>query len=147
MKTSINQVHDIRTDLLMLRNNLTPQRDAVAQLSRAEMPIFKKETRVYLRDVYDHMIRVLENLDTHREVVTSLMEVQSTLVSNSLNEVIKVLTVIFTITIPASIITSAFGMNVMYPGFGAWEGLALALALMIGFSSITFLYLRRKGWV
>ncbi len=147
MKTSINQVHDIRTDLMILRNNLTPQRDAVAQLSRAEMPVFKKETRIYLRDVYDHMIRVLDNLDTHREVVTSLMEVQSTLVSNSLNEVIKVLTVIFTITIPASIITSAFGMNVMYPGFGAWEGLALALGLVIGFSLITFAYLRRKGWV
>ena len=147
MKTGINQIHDIRTDLLMLRNNLTPQSDAVAQLSRADMPVFKKETRLYLRDVYDHMLRALDNLDTHREVVTSLMEVQSTLVSNSLNEVIKVLTVIFTITIPASIITSAFGMNVMYPGFGAWEGLAFAVILMAVMTAVTFLYLKGKKWI
>ncbi len=147
MKTGINQIHDIRTDLLVLRNNLTPQRDAVAQLARAEMPVFRKDTRIYLRDVYDHMIRVLDNIDTHREVVTSLMEVQSTLVSNSLNEVIKVLTVIFTVTIPAAIITSAFGMNVMYPGFGGWEGLAIALTLIMVSTLITFLYLRRKGWM
>jgi len=147
MKTSINQIHDIRTDLLKLRNLLTPERDMVAQLSRAEMPVFRKEMRVYLRDIYDHMILVLDNLDTHREVVTSLMEVQSTLVSNSLNEVIKVLTVIFTITIPASIITSAFGMNVWYPGFLEPLGLGIALGLMIVFSLITFIYLRRKKWL
>jgi len=147
MKTGINRIHDIRTDLLMLRNSLTSQRDAIAQLYRADMPVFKKETKVYIRDIYDHMIRVLDNLDTYREVVSSLMEVQSTLVGNSLNEVIKVLTVIFTITIPASIITSAFGMNVMYPGFGAWEGLAIALSLILGFSMLTVWYLRRKGWI
>ena len=147
MKTGINRIHDIRTDLLMLRNSLTPQRDVLAQLSRSEVPVLRKETRVYMRDIYDHMIRVLDDIDTHREVVSSLMEVQSTLVGNSLNEVIKVLTVIFTVTIPAAIVTSAFGMNVMYPGFGGWEGLAVALTLIVVFTLITFLYLRRKRWM
>jgi len=147
MKTGINRIHDIRTDLLMLRNSLTPQRDVLAQLSRSEVPVLRKETRVYMRDIYDHMIRVLDDIDTHREVVSSLMEVQSTLVGNSLNEVIKVLTVIFTVTIPAAIVTSAFGMNVMYPGFGGWEGLAIALTLIVVFTLITFLYLRRKRWM
>lgn len=146
-KTGIDRIHAIRTDLLVLRNALTPQRDAVATMSRADMPVFKKETRTYLRDVYDHMIRTLDILDTYREVVTSLMEVQSTLVSNSLNEVIKVLTVIFTVTIPAAIVTSAFGMNVWYPGFLQPLGLAIALTLIVVFTIITFIYLRRKKWM
>ncbi len=146
-KTSIDKIHAIRTDLLMLRNSLTPQRDAVAIMSRVDMPFFKKDTRTYMRDIYDHMIRVLEVLDTHREVVTSLMEVQATMVSNSLNEVIKILTVIFTITIPAAILTSFFGMNVGFPGRDSIWGLGLAIALMGVLTVVMVLYLHRKKWL
>ncbi len=146
-RTGIDRIHGIRTALLLLRKSLTPQRDAVALMSRVDMPVLKKETRMYLRDVYDHMIRVLDTLDTYREVVTSLMEVQATLVSNSLNEVIKVLTIIFTVTIPATIVTGAFGMNVGFLGRDSPLGLLIAVTL-IGASTIaTLVYLNRKKWV
>ena len=146
-KTGIDRIHDIRTDLLLLRKSLTPQRDAVAQMARADMPVFKKETRTYLRDVYDHMIRALDNLDTNREIVTSLMEVQTTLVSNTLNEVIKILTVIFTVTIPAAILTSFFGMNVGFPGRDTIWGLLIAIILVVTFTTVTVFYLRKKKWL
>jgi len=143
----IAKIHQVRTDLLLLRNALRPQRDAFTTITRLELPYFKKETRNYLRDVYDHMIRTLDTLDTYREITTSLMEVQATLASNALNEVIKTLTIIFTITIPLAIVTSAFGMNVGFPGINTPAAFYAAIFLMAGTTFALAWYLHRKGWV
>jgi magnesium transporter len=143
----IAKLHDLRTDLLLVRNALRPQRDVLGTLTRLEVPMFRREMRNYLRDVHDHMITALDTLDTYREILTGLMEVHATLVSNQLNEVIKVLTVIFTITLPLTVITSAFGMNVLFPGFNQPEGLYLALGLMVVPTAGLVLWMRRKGWL
>ncbi|HEY7588145.1 MAG TPA: magnesium/cobalt transporter CorA [Thermoplasmata archaeon] len=143
----INKVHDIRVDLTLIRNALRPQRDLYGTIARLEIPTFRRETRNYLRDVQDHMIRVLDTLDTYREVAVSLMEVGATLASNQMNQVIKVLTVLFTITIPLTIVTSAFGMNVSFPGFNAPEGLYIAMSMMILPTLVLFVWLWRKGWL
>ena len=140
----ITKLHAIRSDLLMLRNALRPQRDAFTTLARLDTPFFRKETRDYLRDVYDHAIRALDTLDTYREIVASLMEVHSALVSNNINEVIKALTVVFTVTLPVAIITSAFGMNVEFPGREGYLGLGLALLLMAATTAATALYMKRR---
>ncbi len=145
-KVSIEKIHAIRTDLLLLRNALRPQRDAFTGIVRLELPYFKKETRNYLRDVYDHMIRTLDTLDTYREIVTSLMEVQATMVSNQINQVIKVLTVIFTVALPLTIITSAYGMNVAFPGLGTEIGFYSAVVLMVGSTVAMFYYMRKRFW-
>jgi magnesium transporter len=143
----IAKIHDLRVDLTLIRNALRPQRDVFGNLARLEMPIFRKEMRNYLRDVQDHMIRVLDTIDTYREISTSLMEVQATLASNQLNEVIKVLTVIFTITLPIAAISSFFGMNVYFFGRDAAEGLYVSIGLM-GVSTAALAYwLHRKGWL
>lgn len=141
---SIDKIHSVRTDLVKLRNALRPQRDSFAQLMRLDLPFFKKDTRNYLRDLYDHMILSLDRLDTQREIVTSLMEVQTALVSNSVNRVIKVLTIIFTVTLPLALLTSAFGMNVDYPGRDKPLGFAMSLILMIGTTAAMAWYLKRK---
>ena len=145
--TAISKIHDIRVDLTLIRNALRPQRDMYGTLSRLEVPTFKRETRNYLRDVQDHMIRVLDTLDTYREVSTSLLEVGATLQANQMNQVIKVLTVLFTITIPLTIVTSAFGMNVGFPGFNQPEGLYLALALMFVPTIVLTYWMWAKGWL
>jgi magnesium transporter len=143
----IARLHDMRTDIIRLRNGLRPQRDMFGLLGRLEIPVFRKETRTYLRDVQDHMISALDALDTNREIVASLMEVQATLASNQVNEVIKVLTVIFTITLPIVIVSSAFGMNVDFPGTTKPEGLYLALLLMALPTIAIVAWIRRKGWL
>lgn len=145
--TAISKIHDIRVDLTLIRNALRPQRDMYGTLSRLETPTFKRETRNYLRDVQDHMIRVLDTLDTYREISTSLMEVGATLQANQMNQVIKVLTVLFTITIPLTIVTSAFGMNVGFPGFNTPEGLYLALGLMFAPTIVLTYWMWHKGWL
>ena len=143
----ISRLHELRTDIVRLRNALRPQRDLFGLLSRLEIPLFHKETRNYLRDVQDHMISALDTLDANREIAASLMEVQATLVSNEVNEVIKVLTVLFTVTLPIAIVSSAFGMNVAFFGFNQAEGLYLALALMIAPTLALVVWMRRKGWL
>ena len=140
-------LHALRSDLVHLRNALRPQRDAFTTLARLELPYFRKDTRDYLRDVYDHMIRTLDTLDTYREVTTSLMELQATLVSNQLNQVIKVLTVLFTVTLPLAIITSAYGMNVAFPGIGTEMGFYSAIVLMIGTTAAMVYYMKRRLWL
>ena len=145
--TGISKIHEVRKDITLLRNALRPERDVLGNLSRLELPVFKKETRNYIRDVQDHMVRALDTLDTLREIATSLMEVQATLSDIQLNQIIKVLTVLFTVTLPLSIVTSAFGMNVLFPGFNSAEGLYAALALMILPTIAIILWLRRKKWL
>ncbi len=137
-RTSIAQVHALRRDLTMIGETLRPQRDALGDLERTRTAFFKRETLVYLRGLHDDMARVLDSLDTYHDIVASLMEVHSTLISIELNRVIKVLTVVFTITIPLTIVTSAFGMNVYFYGTGQPEGLYLALGIM-GASTIALL--------
>lgn len=143
----VARLHELRTDVVRLRNALRPQRDMFGVLGRLEIPVFRKETRTYLRDVQDHMISALDALDTNREIVASLMEVQATLASNQVNEVIKVLTVIFTVTLPIAIVSSAFGMNVVFPGFNRPDGLYLALLLMAVPTLALAAWMHRKGWL
>ena len=146
-KTAIGKIHDIRVDLTLVRNALRPQRDVIGYLMRLEIPVFRKETRQYLRDVQDHMARALDTLETLRDVATGLLEAAATLASNQLNEVIKVLTVVFTITLPLTVITSAYGMNVTFPGFNTWAGFATSLILMAGSTAAMVWYFRRKRWL
>jgi len=142
---ALTELHEIRSDLVHLRTALRPQRDALTTLARLEVPLIRKETRDYFRDVYDHMLSVLDSLDTYREVVTSLMDLQATLFSNSINQIIKVLTIFFTITLPLAIVTSAFGMNVYFPGKEEPLGLGLALFLMLATTLATAWYMKRRG--
>jgi len=143
----ISRLHALRTDIVRLRNALRPQRDMFGVLARLEIPIFRKETQTYFRDVQGHMISALDTLDTNREIVASLMEVQATLTSNQVNEVIKVLTVIFTITLPIAIVSSLFGMNVAFYGFNEPVGLYIAVSLMAGLTVAVAVWMRRKGWL
>src|SRR5213080_2982488 len=143
----ISRLHSLRSDLVRLRSALRPQREMFAVLGRLEIPIFRNETRTYLRDVQEHTISALDTLDANRETVASLMEVQATLASNQMNEVIKVLTVIFTITLPIAIVSSACGMNVTFYGFNRPEGFYVALALMAVPTVLLAVWMHRKGWL
>lgn len=136
-RTPITRVHEIRKNLTTIGEAVRPQRDALGDLERTRTAFFRKETLVYLRGLHDDMARVLDSLDTYHDIIASLMEVHSTLISNELNQVIKVLTIVFTITIPLTIITSAFGMNVGFLGRDQPLGLYVALAMMAA-STIAF---------
>lgn len=147
-KETASTIHAVKRDLMRLRAALRPQRDAFTMLARSEIGFFKKETITYLRNVFDHTIVTLDMLDNYRELASSLMEVYLTSVSNSTNEVMKVLTVIATIMLPLSLVASVYGMNFQYmPFLDSPLGFWASVALMVAIAAAMLGYFWRKGWV
>ena len=105
------RIHDLKRDLLTLRRAIWPQREMLAALARDETPYISDATRIYLRDAYDHTIQLMDMLETYREIASGLVDIQLTSVSNRMNEIMKVLTVIATIFIPLTFIVGVYGMN------------------------------------
>ncbi|PWT98961.1 MAG: magnesium and cobalt transport protein CorA [Candidatus Melainabacteria bacterium] len=150
-RESIAQIHIIKRELLILRRAIWPLREAINSLLRDGTSILGEEARLHLRDSYDHAVRVLDFIETYREVGADLMDVYLSSVSNRMNEVMKVLTIITTIFTPPMLIASIYGMtfdpNVSpfnMPEVKWYYGYPLALAAMLlsAFGMMTFLRLR-----
>ncbi len=150
----VSQIHDIKRDLLTLRRAIWPLREAVNSLAREPSQFVSNETRIYLRDCYDHTIQIIDLLENYREVASSLMEVYLSSVSNRMNEVMKILTMFMAIFIPLSLIAGIYGMNFStekspwnMPELGWYWGYPFALGLMALLAIGMFAYFRRKGWL
>jgi magnesium transporter len=151
---TLGKIHQAKRDLLLVRRAAWPQRDALAELSRDSLALISPATRVYLRDCYDHSVQVIDLLESFREMASALLEIHVSMLSNRLNEVMKVLTIFSTIFIPLTFVTSLYGMN-FDPDASPWNmpelrwvyGYPFVLALMLGVAALTFGYIYRKGWV
>jgi magnesium transporter len=151
---TLAKIHQAKRDLLLLRRSAWPQRDALAELSRDSLPLVSASTRVYLRDCYDHSVQVIDLLESFREMASALLEIHVSMLSNRLNEVMKVLTIFSTIFIPLTFVTSLYGMN-FDPNASPWNmpelrwayGYPFVLAVMLAVAVVTFGYIYRKGWV
>jgi len=110
-KETLGQIHRVRRELILLRRSLWPQRDVINQLLRNEGPLIQNATRVYLSDCYDHTIQIMDLIETYREMSASLLEIYLSTVSNRMNDVMRVLTMIATIFIPLTFIVGVYGMN------------------------------------
>jgi len=151
---TLARIHQVKRDLLLLRRAAWPQRDALAELSRDSLTLISASTRVYLRDCYDHCVQVIDLLESFREMATGLLEIHVSMLSNRLNEVMKVLTIFSTIFIPLTFITSLYGMN-FDPNSSPWNmpelrwtyGYPGVLVLMVAVAAFTLGYIYRKGWI
>ena len=150
---SLDAIHRAKRNLLLLRKMLWPHREIVGSLVRGEHGLVTEATRVYLRDCSDHMAHLLDLVETYREIATSLQELYLSGISNRMNDIMKVLTIIATIFIPLTFLTGLYGMNFntaaspwnmpelnTYFGYPAF--LLAALAIAIGL----IVYFRRRGW-
>lgn len=150
---SLREIHGIRNDLLAVRRSLRPQRDACNELTRIKHPLISEETQVFLRDCQDHAAQLLDFVEVYREMCMGLRDYQMSMVSNRMNEVMKVLTIISTIFIPLGFISGLYGMNfnTELPGnmpelnqpFAYLGVLAMMGLIVIGM--LTFFW--RKGWI
>jgi magnesium transporter len=150
----VAEVHGVKRELLYLRRTIWPQREALNTLVRDDIPHISAETRLYLRDVYDHAVRIIDLVETYREVCSDLMDLYLSSISNRMNEIMKVLTVISTIFIPLTFVVGVYGMN-FNTAASAWNmpelnwpfGYPLCLALMAVITVVQFIFFRRKGWI
>jgi len=148
------ELHRLRRELLQIRRTAWPQREMVNRLLRAEDGLVQKETRVFLRDVADHVSMIVDMVETYREMVVGLIELYQMYISNRLNEVMKVLTIIATIFMPLSFVAGVYGMNferaaspLNMPELGWYWGYPVALAIMAGIAVAQLLFFRRRGWI
>ena len=152
-RESVSDVRHVKSQLLEVRRAIWPLRDAVNVLIRDDSLLIHDDTKVYLRDCYDHAIRVLDIIETHRELAGGLMDIYLSSLSNKMNEVMKVLTIIATIFIPLTFVAGIYGMNFdqKYPlnmplCRQPW-GYAAVWAVMIAIAVFMLIIFRRIGWL
>ncbi len=151
---TVEKIHEVRRDLIVIRKSVWPHRDMANSLVRDSSEFVTPETAVYLRDVYDHAVRIIDLVEAFREVSADLMNMYLSMISNRMNEIMKVLTIIATIFIPLSFIAGVYGMNFdtsvsrwNMPELGWAFGYPFALGVMAATVAAFLVYFRRKGWL
>jgi magnesium transporter len=158
-QVSGQQIHNLKRTLLLLRRGIWPMRDALSNLMRGDeledgTSPMNEATLVYLRDVYDHSVQIVDMIETYREFAASLMDVYLSSVNNRMNEVVKVLTIISTIFLPLSFIAGIYGMN-FDTSASPWNmpelkwpyGYEFSLFLMLATAASMLLVFRHFGWI
>lgn len=144
----IEDIFRTKKELLFLRRNVTPLRDVFNTMLRREQPIFSRETHIYFQDVFDHLIRVADTIDTLRDILGSTMEAYLSISGNRMNMVMKRLTSISAILMSLALIASIYGMNFDYMPELKWRfGYTGALTAMLVIGLAIYLYFRRIKWL
>jgi magnesium transporter len=145
---TVEEIHHLKRELIFLRKSVWPLREVVNTLERGESPIVQDETRVFLRDVYDHTIQVIDTTETFRDMVSGMLDVYLSTISNKMNQVMKVLTIIATIFIPLTFIAGIYGMNFKYmPELDLKWGYPAVLLCMLVIGIIMLIWFRHKRWL
>ncbi len=153
-RSIVRRIHDIKRDLLIVRRAVWPLREAINPLFREDVPLISAETRVFLRDCYDHCVQVIDLVETYRELGSSLMDVYLSSISNRMNEVMKVLTIITTIFVPLTFVAGIYGMNfntekspLNMPELNMYYGYPLCIFTMLVIAIVELWFFYKKGWI
>lgn len=141
-------IYRLKHQMLVLRKVIWPMREALSHLMQVEGDFITSFTRLYLRDVYDHTVQAIDTLETFRDMLSGMLDVYLSSLTNRMNEIMKVLTIISTIFMPMTFIASIYGMNFDHMPELRWRyGYAFALGLMLIVGLIMVYYFRRKKWL
>ncbi len=144
---TLNKIYSLKRELILLRKSVWPLRDVTGSLQKETSPFIKEETRNYLRDIYDHTLRVTDAVETSRDLLSGMLDLYMSTMSNRLNEVMKVLTIITTIFIPLSFIAGIYGMNFKHmPELESFYGYPSVLAVMFIIAIGMIIYFKKKKW-
>ena len=146
--TALAEIFGVKRLVLQLKRHLAPQREVFAYLTNRPCALVPPETQIWFRDVYDHVIRLNESLDTYRDLVSSTMESYLTQVSNRLNVVTKGLTVVATLSVPFVVVSGMWGMNFLHIPLSDWpHGFWVMFVIQLSLGGALVWLLRRRGWL
>ncbi len=146
-EATLRSIHDLKREMIFLRRSIWPLREVVGSLERGETRLVSDRISVYLRDLYDHVVQVMDSVEAYRDMLSGMLDIYLSRVSNKLNEVMKVLTIIATIFIPLTFIAGVYGMNFAYmPELKYPWGYPAVLLLMGAVTSFMLFYFKRKKW-
>ena len=144
---TLQRIHEVKRNLVLLRRSIWPMRELVAHLQRDKHECLSETTLTYFRDIYDHCAQIIDLLETYREIASALTETYMAVVSNRMNEIMKVLTVISTIFIPLTFLAGVYGMNMPLPG-GEWIwSYPLFWVICIAIAGVMLGLFRHRGWL
>ncbi|MCX7598764.1 MAG: magnesium/cobalt transporter CorA [Armatimonadetes bacterium] len=145
---SLRAIHRLRGDTALVRKSVWPLRAVLNALVRGESSLVQAPTTIYLRDVYDHTVEIIETTETFREVLSTMLDIYLSSVSNRLNEIMKFLTIIATVFIPLTFIVGIYGMNFRYMPELEWPwGYPMVWAVMVTAAMWMLYYFRKKRWL
>ena len=150
----LDRIHGLKRSLIVLRKSLWPQREVVNSLLREEHSLIDAPTRPYLRDCYDHAVQVIDLIESYRDMASSLQDLYMSSISNRMNEVMKVLTIIASIFIPLSFLAGLYGMNFdreaspwNMPELGAYYGYPIFIGVLMVIAGSMLALFRWRRWI
>jgi magnesium transporter len=145
---TLHEIQKFKNEMIFVRRVVWPLREVLSGLGRKESPLVKGTTEIYLRDVYDHIVQVMDTIEVYREMLSGMLDIYLSSVSNRLNSVMKVLTIIATIFMPLTFIAGIYGMNFKYMPELEWRWGYLAVWLIVVIVGISMLiYFKKKKWL
>ncbi len=145
---TMRAIHKLKREMIFLRRSVWPVREVISGLQRVDSKLVHASTLIYLRDVYDHTIHAIDTIETLRDMLSGMVDIYLSSITNRLNEVMKVLTIITTLFIPPSLIAGVYGMNFHnMPELGWQWGYPLALLMMAGLGIAMYVFFRYRKWL
>ena len=145
---TVRRIHALKRELIFLRKSVWPLRELVNIMEKTESSLISDATGPYLRDVYDHTIQVIDTVESFRDMVSGMLDIYLSSISNRMNAVMKVLTIIATIFIPLTFIAGIYGMNFKFMPELEWKwGYFIVLIIMAVVAAVMLIYFKRKKWL
>ena len=145
---TLHKIHGLKKEMIFLRKSVWPLREVINALKRGESPLINESTEIYLKDVYDHTIQVIDTIETFRDVISGMLDTYLSVASNKMNEVMKVLTIIATIFIPLTFIAGIYGMNFEHmPELKWYWGYFMVWFVMTIVAVLMVFYFKKKRWL
>jgi magnesium transporter len=148
VQKTLQEIHQFKRELIFLRKSVWPLREVISFLERGDSAIIQESMHVYFRDIYDHTVRVIETIETFRDILSGILDIYLSSTSNRLNAIMKVLTIIATIFMPLTFLAGVYGMNFKYMPELEWHwGYPLILLVMVSIALLMLAFFRKKKWL
>ncbi|MCM1987442.1 magnesium/cobalt transporter CorA [Methanococcoides seepicolus] len=145
---TLQMIHELKREMITLKRSIWPLREIISRLGVMGSPLIMESTNAYLKDVHDHIIHIIDTIETYKEMLSGMLDIYLSSLSNKMNEVMKVLTLVATIFIPLTFIAGVYGMNFQHMPELAWKwGYPVVWIIMISVSMSMVLYFKRMKWL
>jgi magnesium transporter len=145
---TLRQIHALKREMMSLRRSIWPLRELISAMQRDESSLIGAQTRLHLRDVYDHTIQIIDTIESFRDITAGMLDIYLSSLSNRMNAIMKVLTIIATIFIPLTFVVGVYGMNFEHMPELKWRwGYPVVLLLMLAVAGTMIVYFRKRKWL
>jgi magnesium transporter len=145
---TLQQIHQLKREMIFLRKSAWPLREVVNVLEKSESELIRPATKIFLRDIYDHAIHIIDSIETYRDMLSGMLDIYLSSVSNRMNQVMKVLTIIATIFMPLTFLAGVYGMNFRHmPEIGWRWSYPILWLVMLGVAGVMVYFFKKKNWL